>query len=152
MSASPAPITLPPTLSGLRLVGRTRSLISLPNGMNVHPEDVDAALTEEGLVEPVVYEAEPGKIAMTYRAGAAFTDPVPDEPAAVAAAVKAANRKLARISGWSRSARSRSRTSPRPTPARRSAARSRSGCGRLPSSWPRLWATRPQHLEHEHQH
>ncbi len=79
----------------LRLVGRTRSLIALPNGMNVHPEDVDAALTAEGLVEPVVYEAEPGKIAMAYRAGAAFADEMPDEPAAVAAAVKAANRKLA---------------------------------------------------------
>ena len=79
----------------LRLIGRTRSLIALPNGMNVHPEDVDAALTAEGLVEPVVYEAEPGKIAMAYRAGAAFADLPPDEPAAVAAAVKAANRKLA---------------------------------------------------------
>jgi long-chain acyl-CoA synthetase len=79
----------------LRLIGRTRSLIALPNGMNVHPEDVDAALTAEGLVEPVVYESEPGTIAMTYRPGAAFVDPVPDEPAAVAAAVKAANRKLA---------------------------------------------------------
>ena len=79
----------------LRLIGRTRSLIALPNGMNVHPEDVDAALTAEGLVEPVVYEAEPGKIAMAYRAGAAFADEAPDEPAAVAAAVKAANRKLA---------------------------------------------------------
>lgn len=79
----------------LRLIGRTRSLIALPNGMNVHPEDMDAALTAEGLVEPVVYEAEPGKIAMAYRAGAAFADEVPDEPAAVSAAVKAANRKLA---------------------------------------------------------
>ena len=79
----------------LRLIGRTRSLIALPNGMNVHPEDVDAALTAEGLVEPVVYEAAPGQIAMAYRAGAAFADPPADEPAAVAAAVKAANRKLA---------------------------------------------------------
>jgi long-chain acyl-CoA synthetase len=79
----------------LRLIGRTRSLIALPNGMNVHPEDMDAALTAEGLVEPVVYEAEPGKIAMAYRAGAAFADEMPDEPAAVSAAVKAANRKLA---------------------------------------------------------
>jgi long-chain acyl-CoA synthetase len=79
----------------LRLIGRTRSLIALPNGMNVHPEDVDAALTAEGLVEPVVYEAEPGRIAMAYRAGAAFSDLPADEPAAVAAAVKAANRKLA---------------------------------------------------------
>ena len=79
----------------LRLIGRTRSLIALPNGMNVHPEDVDAALTAEGLVEPVVYEAAPGTIAMAYREGAAFADPPADERAAVAAAVKGANRKLA---------------------------------------------------------
>jgi len=79
----------------LRLVGRTRSLIPLPNGMNVHPEDVEAALVAEGFVEPVVYDAGEGRIAMAYRAGAAFPDPLPDEGAAVTAAVKAANRKLA---------------------------------------------------------
>ena len=32
----------------LRLIGRTRSLIALPNGMNVHPEDVEAALAGRG--------------------------------------------------------------------------------------------------------
>ena len=79
----------------LRLVGRTRSLIALPNGMNVHPEDVEAALIAEGLVEPVVYAAEPGRIAMAYREGAAFSDPPADEPAALAIAVRAANRRLA---------------------------------------------------------
>ena len=79
----------------LRLVGRTRSLIPLPNGMNVHPEDVEAALVAEGFVEPVVYDAGEGRIAMAYRAGAAFPDPLPDEGAAVTVAVKAANRKLA---------------------------------------------------------
>jgi long-chain acyl-CoA synthetase len=86
----------------LRLVGRTRSLIALPNGMNVHPEDVEAALIAEGLVEPVVFAAEPGRIAMAYREGAAFSDPPPDEPAALASAVRAANRRLAdhqRITG-----------------------------------------------------
>jgi long-chain acyl-CoA synthetase len=79
----------------LRLVGRTRSLIALPNGMNVHPEDVEAALVAEGLVEPVVYGAESGRIAMTYREGVAFSDPPADEPAALASAVRAANRRLA---------------------------------------------------------
>ena len=79
----------------LRLIGRTRSLIALPNGMNVHPEDVEAALAAEGIMEPVVYDAGPGRIAMAYRAGAAFGDPVEDEPAAVARAVKAANARLA---------------------------------------------------------
>ena len=79
----------------LRLVGRTRSLIALPNGMNVHPEDVEAALVAEGLVEPVVYEAEPGRIALTYRPGAAFSEQPVDETSALAAAVRAANRRLA---------------------------------------------------------
>ncbi|MCU0294071.1 MAG: AMP-binding protein, partial [Thermoanaerobaculaceae bacterium] len=79
----------------LRLVGRTRSLIALPNGMNVHPEDVEAALIAEGLVEPVVYAAETGRIAMAYREGAAFSDPPTDEAAALASAVRAANRRLA---------------------------------------------------------
>jgi long-chain acyl-CoA synthetase len=88
----------------LRLVGRTRSLIALPNGMNVHPEDVEAALVAEGLVEPVVYESEPGRIAVAYRPGAAFGVPAADEAAsvsaeveatAVAASVRAANGRLA---------------------------------------------------------
>jgi len=86
----------------LRLVGRTRSLIALPNGMNVHPEDVEAALVAEGLVEPVVYESEPGRIAMTFRPGAAFSEPPADEASALATAVRAANRRLAahqRITG-----------------------------------------------------
>ncbi len=79
----------------LRLIGRTRSLIALPNGMNVHPEDVEAALIEQGLVEPVVYEAEPGRIGFAYRAGAAFSEQPSDEETALAAAVGAANRRLA---------------------------------------------------------
>ncbi|MFH0751307.1 MAG: AMP-binding protein [Chloroflexota bacterium] len=86
----------------LRLVGRTRSLIALPNGMNVHPEDVEAALVAEGLVEPVVYEAEPGRIAFAYLQDAAFSVPPADEASALTAAVRAANHRLAdhqRIAG-----------------------------------------------------
>ncbi|HYN49242.1 MAG TPA: AMP-binding protein [Candidatus Nanopelagicales bacterium] len=88
----------------LRLAGRTRSLIALPNGLNVHPEDVEAALVAEGLVEPVVYESEPGRLAVTFRPGAAFGVPAGDEASsvsaeheatAVAAAVRAANGRLA---------------------------------------------------------
>ena len=79
----------------LRLIGRTRSLIALPSGMNVHPEDVEAALVAEGLAEPVVYEAPPGRIAFTYREGAAFSVPRSDEASALTAAVRAANRQLA---------------------------------------------------------
>ena len=76
--------------------------MALPNGMNVHPEDVEAALVAEGLVEPVVYEAEPGRIAVTFREGAAFSVPPADEATALAAALRAANRRLAdhqRIAG-----------------------------------------------------
>jgi long-chain acyl-CoA synthetase len=79
----------------LRLVGRTRSLIALPSGMNVHPEDVEAALVAEGLAEPVVYEAPAGRIAFTYREGAAFSVPREDEASALVTAVRAANRRLA---------------------------------------------------------
>jgi long-chain acyl-CoA synthetase len=70
-------------------------VIALPNGMNVHPEDVEAALIAEGLVEPVVYEAEPGRIAMTCRPGAAFSEQPADEATALEGAVRAANRRLA---------------------------------------------------------
>ncbi len=79
----------------LRLIGRTRSMMAMPNGMNVHPEDVEAALVAEGLVEPVVYEAEPGRIAFAFRPNAAFSVPPADETAALTVAVRAANRKLA---------------------------------------------------------
>ena len=46
-------------IAGNRLKARFReySRIALPNGMNVHPEDVEAALVAAGLVEPVVYDA-----------------------------------------------------------------------------------------------
>lgn len=83
-----------PTRS-FRMVGRTRSLIALPNGMNVHPEDVEAALTAQGLVEPVVYDAGEGRIAFAYRAGASFSDQPADEAPALTAATAAANRHLA---------------------------------------------------------
>ena len=79
----------------LRLIGRTRSLIALASGMNVHPEDVEAALVAAGLVEPIVYDGGDGQICAAYREGGAFADPVPDEAGAVARAVKAANARLA---------------------------------------------------------
>jgi long-chain acyl-CoA synthetase len=86
----------------LRLVGRVRDMIAMPNGMNVHPEDVEGALTAEGMVEPVVFESSPGTIAFAYRPGAAFRVAPADEAAALAVAQKAANARLAphqRITG-----------------------------------------------------
>jgi long-chain acyl-CoA synthetase len=79
----------------LRLVGRARSMMALPNGMNVHPEDVEAALVAEGLVEPIVYADGSGRIALTFREGAAFSVQPADEAGALATAVRAANRRLA---------------------------------------------------------
>ncbi|MCU0504567.1 MAG: AMP-binding protein [Chloroflexi bacterium] len=87
----------------IRLVGRTRAMIVLPNGLNVHPEDVEGALGAAGLAEPVVYEAGPGRIAVAVRPGSALGAPVDDEASAVGAAVRAANRRLAqhqRVAGW----------------------------------------------------
>lgn len=79
----------------LRLIGRTRSLIPLANGKNVHPKDVEAALVAAGLVEPVVYDGGSGRICFAYREGAAFGDPVDGEAAAVAVVVRVANTRLA---------------------------------------------------------
>ena len=79
----------------LRLIGRGRAMIVMPNGMNVHPEDVENALMDQGLVEPVVYETSPGTIVFAYRPGACFSVAPADEAAALAAAQKAANARLA---------------------------------------------------------
>ncbi len=107
----------------LRLVGRTRSLIALPNGMNVHPEDVEAALVAEGLVEPLVYESEPGRIAVAYRPGAAFGVPAGDEASTV-------SRRAGGVGGGSRRCGRRTAVSPS-TSASRAGRRSRT---RLPAN------------------
>ena len=112
----------------LRLIGRTRSLIALPNGMNVHPEDVEAALAAEGIVEPVVYDAGHGRIAVAYRAGAAFGDAVPDERGGRRPRGQGRERATSRrTSGSWSTRRSRSRTSRARTRARCSGAWSRRG-------------------------
>jgi long-chain acyl-CoA synthetase len=51
------------TASGdLVLSGRTRNIIVLPNGLNVFPEDIEAALTDQGISQSVVMETTPGRI------------------------------------------------------------------------------------------
>ena len=101
----------------LVLSGRLRNIIVLPNGFNVYPEDVEAALADHGLTQAVVVETAPGRIEAVVlppgsqpvvRAG----QPAPparsgDEETAVAAEieriVKAANADLSmhqRIAGW----------------------------------------------------
>jgi long-chain acyl-CoA synthetase len=46
----------------LVLSGRTRNIIVLPNGLNVFPEDIEAALTDHGISQSVVMETAPGRI------------------------------------------------------------------------------------------
>ena len=100
----------------LVLSGRLRNIIVLPNGLNVYPEDVEAALADHGLTQAVVVETSPGRIEAVVlppgsqpvvRAGQEVPPRSTDEEAAVGAEIerliKAANADLSihqRISGW----------------------------------------------------
>lgn len=42
--------------------GRAREMIALPNGMKVHPEDIEDALRDAGVPDAVVMETRPGRI------------------------------------------------------------------------------------------
>lgn len=83
------------------ILGRTRDRISLPNGLNVYPEDVEAALLATGQVRAaVVFEAAPGHLA-------AVLVPIDTglEDALLEAAVRRANGTLAphqRVAAWRR--------------------------------------------------
>lgn len=46
----------------LKLSGRLKNIIVLPNGLNVFPEDIEAALADHGISQSVVLETEPGRI------------------------------------------------------------------------------------------
>ena len=101
----------------LVLSGRLRNIIVLPNGLNVYPEDVEAALADHGLTQAVVVETAPGRIEAVVlppgsqpviRAGQPAPPPrSADEETAVEAqierVIKAANADLSmhqRIAGW----------------------------------------------------
>ena len=100
----------------LVLSGRLRNIIVLPNGLNVYPEDVEAALADHGLTQAVVVETSPGRIEAVVlppgsqpvvRAGQEAPPRSADEEAAVEAEIerliKAANADLSihqRIAGW----------------------------------------------------
>ena len=100
----------------LILMGRTRDIIVLPNGLNVYPEDIENALRVAGIRDSVVAETRPGRIEAIVLAPGSRTMPqagdIPagardDDPeavrAAVKAAIKAANGTLAqhqRIEAW----------------------------------------------------
>ena len=101
----------------LVLSGRLRNIIVLPNGFNVYPEDVEAALTNHGITQAVVLETEPGRIeAVVLPPGSqpvvrADAEPEPERSATEEVAmraeiertVKAANADLAvhqRVAAW----------------------------------------------------
>ncbi len=100
----------------LILMGRTKDIIVLPNGLNVYPEDIENALRVAGIRDSVVVETRPGRIEAVVLAPGSPTMPqsgdIPagtrdEDPeairAAVKAAIKAANGTLAqhqRIEAW----------------------------------------------------
>ena len=69
----------------LVLSGRLRNIIVLPNGLNVYPEDLEAALSDHGLSQAVVLETAPGRIeAVVLPPGSqpVIRGTTPSEPAA----------------------------------------------------------------------
>ena len=94
----------------LILMGRTKDIIVLPNGLNVYPEDIENALRVAGVRDSVVVETRPGRIEAIVLPPAKSTDARATEPKATdsgatdptaireatAAAVKAANARLAK--------------------------------------------------------
>jgi long-chain acyl-CoA synthetase len=106
----------------LILMGRTKDIIVLPNGLNVYPEDIENALRVAGIRDSVVVESRPGRIEAVVLAPGSHALPqggdIPvrnasgplaaeADPAAIRstieAAVRAANSTLAshqRIHAW----------------------------------------------------
>ena len=99
----------------LRLSGRLKNMIVLPNGLNVFPEDIEAALADHGIAQSVVLETEPGRIEAVVLPPGAVPILRQDQEAAndrelddalrveIDAIVKAANADLSpnqRMAGW----------------------------------------------------
>jgi long-chain acyl-CoA synthetase len=78
----------------LILMGRTKDIIVLPNGLNVYPEDIENALRVAGVRDSVVVETRPGRIEAIVLSpvGATDTEAIRE---ATGAAVKTANAGLA---------------------------------------------------------
>ncbi|CAN5849457.1 N/A [soil metagenome] len=102
----------------LVLMGRTRNIIVLPNGLNVFPEDIENVLEEVGLAQAIVLETAPGRIEAVVLSPDAPpmitpTNPAPPPPSTDAerkaleeridAIVRQANKRLGqhqRLDGW----------------------------------------------------
>jgi long-chain acyl-CoA synthetase len=78
----------------LILMGRTKDIIVLPNGLNVYPEDIENALRVAGVRDSVVVETRPGRIEAVVLPPTDVADPIAAREA-TSAAVKAANATLA---------------------------------------------------------
>jgi long-chain acyl-CoA synthetase len=76
----------------LVLMGRTKDIIVLPNGLNVYPEDIENALRTAGVRESVVVETRPGRIEAVVLP---LADPAVEPDAGIQGAVRAANSTLA---------------------------------------------------------
>ena len=84
----------------LILMGRTKDIIVLPNGLNVYPEDIENALRVAGIRDSVVVETRPGRIEAVVLppAGAADgrrRDRRPRRARPATPPIKAANARLA---------------------------------------------------------
>ncbi len=86
----------------LVLMGRTRDIIVLPNGLNVYPEDIENELRTAGLRDSVVVETRPGRIeAVVLSANGPGDDA--DARATIQAGIGSANARLAqhqRVAGF----------------------------------------------------
>jgi long-chain acyl-CoA synthetase len=78
----------------LILMGRTKDIIVLPNGLNVYPEDIENALRTAGVRDSVAVETSPGRIEAIVLAPAGTADE-PTLREATGASVKEANKRLA---------------------------------------------------------
>ena len=79
----------------LILMGRTKDIIVLPNGLNVYPEDIENALRTAGLRDSVVVETRPGRIEAVVLAPRDTDSEAAGLNESIQAGVKAANASLA---------------------------------------------------------
>jgi long-chain acyl-CoA synthetase len=88
----------------LVLMGRTKDIIVLPNGLNVYPEDIENALRTAGLRDSVVIETKPGRIEAVVLPPTGNDGATPESVhETIQAGVKAANARLAqhqRVAGF----------------------------------------------------
>ena len=86
----------------LVLMGRTKDIIVLPNGLNVYPEDIENALRTAGVRDSVVVETRPGRIEAVVLPAADGGDAEPDSQIAVRAAnaTLAVHQRVAGVRVW----------------------------------------------------